>query len=179
MRNIQIFALAIGNVGGAQSSTTTHLTSATTSAIETSTPTVDTEALDAAGGIGNPDGFNFLGCFSSDRDFPSFTQAYSSKENDAYLCAETCLNANFFSLYNNKCYCSNELDLTTSPSVSTDQCDIACPGDANVSCGGLAAGSRVIRRQAALNVLLSVYVAASVSAGETGIIVKTDFAIDT
>ncbi|KAG5655205.1 hypothetical protein KAF25_010939 [Fusarium avenaceum] len=161
MRYTEILAIAIGNLAAAQ--LTTRFAGTIASTIETSTPTIGTEVLDTAGGIGTPDGFNFLGCFSSENGFPGFTQAYSSEENDAEICAETCLDNNFFGLYGNKCYCGSVLDPSSSPSVSADQCDIVCPGDANVSCGGFAAGTRVIRRQVDLNALLAIYVAVGVS----------------
>ncbi|KAM5526934.1 hypothetical protein FOXYSP1_20615 [Fusarium oxysporum f. sp. phaseoli] len=126
----------------------TRLTDTTTSAIKISTPTISTKALDAAG------------------------------ENNDNLYAEACFSASFFGLYDKKYYCGSDLELLTSPLVGAEQCGIACPGDADVSCSGLAAGSRFMRRQVDPSILLSVYVAVGVSVGETGIIVKTDFAID-
>ncbi|SCV57405.1 related to cornifin B [Fusarium fujikuroi] len=177
MRYTEIVVLAIGNLAAAQ--LTTRFPDTIASAIESSTLATGTEVPDAVGGIGTPDGFNFLGCFSSENGFPGFTQVYSSVDNDADLCAETCLGANFFGLYDKKCYCGSELNLITSPSVSADQCDIACPGDADVSCGGLAAGSRVIQRQVDISVLLSIYIAVGVSPGETDTAVKTDFGTET
>ncbi|KAK2673709.1 Carbohydrate-binding WSC [Fusarium oxysporum f. sp. vasinfectum] len=94
--------------------------------------------------------------------FPGFTQAYSSEENDSERCADACLGSNFFGLYDNSCYCGNTLDISTSPAVGTDQCDITCPGNSAEDCGGLSAGDRLMRRQVAVNVLLSVYVAVGV-----------------
>ncbi|KIL83593.1 hypothetical protein FAVG1_13188 [Fusarium avenaceum] len=161
MRYAEILAIAIGNLAAAQ--LTTRFADTIASTIEFSTPTIGTEAPDTAGGIGTPDGFNFLGCFSSENGFPGFTQAYDSEDNDAVLCAEACLDNDFFGLYDNKCYCGSELDPITSPSVIADQCDIVCPGDANVSYGGFTAGSRVMRRQVDLNILLTIYVAVGVS----------------
>ncbi|KAF5699515.1 cornifin B [Fusarium globosum] len=110
-------AIIIGNLAAAQ--LTTRFTDTTTSAIEIISATIGTRLPDAAG-IGTPDGFNFLGCFSSNNGFPGFTQVYSSEDNDADLCAETCLGANFFGLYDNKCYCGSELNLITSLSVAAD-----------------------------------------------------------
>ncbi|KAF4450093.1 hypothetical protein F53441_6737 [Fusarium austroafricanum] len=191
MRYTEILALAMGNVAAAQFSTT-RFVNTTTAAIETTTsaePITDslTETSTAAattttgaGGIGNPDGFNFLGCFSSENGFPGFTQAYSNEDNDSEQCAEACLGSNFFGLYDNSCYCGSELDLNTSPAVGTDQCDISCPGEPGESCGGLSAGSRVMRRQVDLNVLLSIYVAIGVNpGGETETVVNTDFVTET
>ncbi|EMT69798.1 hypothetical protein NOF04DRAFT_1363483 [Fusarium oxysporum II5] len=178
MRYTKIVAVDMGNVAGAQLSTT-RLADIIASTIEISTHAIGSEVPDAVGGIGTPDGFNFLGCFSSENDFPGFTQAYSSVDNDADLRAETCLDNNFFGLYDNKCYCRSELDPITSPSVSADQCDIVCPGDAEVSCGGYATGSSSMRRQIELNVLLSIYIAVSLSPDETDTGVNTDFGTET
>ncbi|CAF3487044.1 hypothetical protein SNK05_004595 [Fusarium graminearum] len=187
MRYSEILALAMGNLAAAQFNTMTF-SNTTTGAIETGTAT-DTETgtattgaagetTTAAGGIGNPDGFNFLGCFSSENGFPGFTQAYSDEENDSEKCADACLGSNFFGLYDNTCYCGSELDLSTSPAVSTDQCDIVCPGNDAENCGGLT-GNALMRRQVAVNVLLSIYVAVGVNPGETETVVNTDFITET
>ncbi|SPJ72609.1 related to cornifin B [Fusarium torulosum] len=194
MRYSEILALAMGNVAAAQF-TTTRFANTTTAAFETATATSGTATIGtettgtetsaaststAAGGIGSPDGFNFLGCFSGD-GFPGFSLAYSSADNDADLCAESCLGSSFFGLNDASCYCGNELDLSTSTSVSTDQCDIVCPGDDSENCGGLTSGSRIMRRQAIdINVLLSIYVAIGVNpGGETETVVNTDFVTET
>ncbi|RKK15970.1 hypothetical protein BFJ70_g2836 [Fusarium oxysporum] len=114
MRYTELLALAMGNLAAAQF-TTGRFSNTTTGAIETGTATTGTDVTGtetsgaatstSAGGIGNPDGFNFLGCFSSENGFPGFTQAYSSEENDSERCADACLGSNFFGLYDNSCYC--------------------------------------------------------------------------
>ncbi|WKT47322.1 Carbohydrate-binding WSC [Fusarium oxysporum f. sp. vasinfectum] len=177
-----------GNLAAAQF-TTGRFSNTTTGAIETGTATTGTDVTGtetsgaatstSAGGIGNPDGFNFLGCFSSENGFPGFTQAYSSEENDSERCADACLGSNFFGLYDNSCYCGNTLDISTSPAVGTDQCDITCPGNSDENCGGLGSGDRLMRRQVAVNVLLSVYVAIGVNPGETDTVINTDFVTET
>ncbi|EXA41235.1 hypothetical protein FOVG_09743 [Fusarium oxysporum f. sp. pisi HDV247] len=188
MRYTELLALAMGNLAAAQF-TTGRFSNTTTGAIETGTATTGTDVTGtetsgaatstSAGGIGNPDGFNFLGCFSSENGFPGFTQAYSSEENDSERCADACLGSNFFGLYDNSCYCGNTLDISTSPAVGTDQCDITCPGNSDENCGGLGSGDRLMRRQVAVNVLLSVYVAIGVNPGETDTVINTDFVTET
>ncbi|EKJ70279.1 hypothetical protein FPSE_09496 [Fusarium pseudograminearum CS3096] len=187
MRYSEILALAMGNLAAAQfntmtfsNSTTAPFETGTATDTETGTATTGTaaETTTAAGGIGNPDGFNFLGCFSSENGFPGFSQAYSSEDNDADLCAISCLGSNFFGLYDNTCYCGDTLDLSTSPSIATDQCDIACPGDDSQNCGGLS-GDALMRRQVSVNVLLSIYVAIGVNPGETDTVINTDFVTET
>src|SRR6478735_3124959 len=103
MRYTEILALAMGNVVAAQFDTTRFANTTTTEPqTETGTLTTDTATATttgaAGGGIGNPDGFNFLGCFSSENGFPSFSQAYSNEENDSEQCADACLGSNFFGL---------------------------------------------------------------------------------
>ncbi|RGP77449.1 neurofilament medium polypeptide [Fusarium longipes] len=180
MRYTEILALALGNVAAAQF-TTTRFANTTTEGFETGTATTDTagETTTAAtGGIGDPDGFNFLGCFSSENGFPGFVQAYSNEDNDAETCGDACLGSNFFGLYDNTCYCGSVLDLNTSPAVGTDQCDIVCPGNDNENCGGLS-GNALMRRQVGVNVLLSIYVAIGVNPGETDTVINTDFITET
>ncbi|GKU01231.1 neurofilament medium polypeptide [Fusarium langsethiae] len=187
MRYTEILALAMGNVAAAQfntmsfsNSTTAPVETGTSTGTETGTATTGTaaETTTAAGGIGNPDGFNFLGCFSSENGFPSFSQAYSNEENDADQCAEACLGSNFFGLYDNTCYCGSTLDLSTSPAVGTDECDIVCPGNDGENCGGLS-GNALMRRQVSVNVLLSIYAAVGVRPGETDTVINTDFVTET
>ncbi|KAK6715775.1 hypothetical protein SNK04_006729 [Fusarium graminearum] len=192
MRYTEVLALAMGNVVAAQF-TTTRFANTTTAAFETETATgtatIGTETTGtettaaststAAGGIGNPDGFNFLGCFS-DNGFPSFTLASTGEDNDADKCAEECAGSNFFGLFDDRCYCGSELDLDTANSVSTSECDIICPGDDSVNCGGRTSGSRVMRRQSVdINILLSIYVAIGVNPGETDTVINTDFITET
>ncbi|CVL07175.1 uncharacterized protein FMAN_15307 [Fusarium mangiferae] len=165
-------AIIIGNLAAAQ--LTTRFTDTTASAIGIISPTIGT-GLPHAAGVGTPDGFNFAGCFSSKNGFPSFTQAYTSKENDPNLYAKTCLGNNFFGLFGNKCYCGSELDLTTSISIRADLCNMACPGDADVSCGGFVEGSRVMQRQVDLNILLSIYIAVGMRLTAT----NSDFGTET
>ncbi|KAH6957098.1 hypothetical protein DER45DRAFT_615050 [Fusarium avenaceum] len=187
MRYTEILALAMGNVAAAQF-TTGRFANTSTIATGTETGTVDvTETATtgaaatttAAGGIGSPAGFNFLGCFSSENGFPGFSQASSSEENDSESCAESCLGSNFFGLYGNACYCGSVLDTSSSPAVSTGECDIVCPGNDAESCGGLGGNSRLMRRQLDLNILLSIYVAIGVNPGETDTITNTDFVTQT
>ncbi|KAM0345855.1 hypothetical protein ACHAPU_006209 [Fusarium lateritium] len=203
MRYTEIIALAMGNVAAAQF-TTGRFANTTTAAFETGTTLSGTETgttisgtetiasettgtettaaatTTAAGGIGNPDGFNFLGCFSGN-GFPTFSLAYSSDDNDADICGEACLGSNFFGVYDTSCYCGSELDLSISVSVGTDQCDVVCPGNDDENCGGLNSASRMMRRQSVdINVLLSIYVADGVDAGgETDTIVNIDFVTET
>ncbi|SPJ89759.1 related to cornifin B [Fusarium torulosum] len=193
MRYTEILALAMGNVAAAQfttarfANTSTVATGTETGTIsldvtETGTATSGTAAATttAAGGIGSPDGFNFLGCFSSENGFPGFTQSYSNEENDSETCAQACLGSNFFGLYGNACYCGSVLDTSSSPAVSSGECDITCPGNDAENCGGLNSGSRIMRRQVDINVLLSIYVAIGVNpGGETDTIINTDFVTQT
>ncbi|RGP80687.1 neurofilament medium polypeptide [Fusarium longipes] len=194
MRYTDILALTMGNVVAAQQFTTTRFANTTTSAFETETATSGTVTIGtettgtettaaststAAGGIGSPAGFNFLGCFSGN-GFPTFTLAYSNEKNDADECAAACAGSNFFGLNDESCYCGSELDLESSTAVSTDECDIVCPGDDSVNCGGLNSGSRIMRRQNVdINVLLSIYAAIGVNPGETDTVTNTDFITQT
>ncbi|RBR23242.1 uncharacterized protein FIESC28_03984 [Fusarium coffeatum] len=181
MRYTEIIALAMGNVAAAQFTTGRFSNETTTTEAQTETGTITgtaTATATGAGGIGNPTGFNFLGCFSSENGFPGFTQAYSSEENDSERCADSCLGSNFFGLYDNSCYCGSELDLNTSPAVGSDQCDIVCPGNDDENCGGLS-GDALMRRQVSINVLLSIYVADGVNPGDRETITNTDFVTET
>ncbi|KAF4968843.1 hypothetical protein FSARC_3872, partial [Fusarium sarcochroum] len=157
-----------------ETETETETGTATTGTDMTTTTGTETATATATGDL---NGFNFLGCYSSDNGFPGFSQVYSSEDNDPQECTAACVGSNFAGLYDNSCYCGNELDASAAPAGS---CDIVCPGDDNEICGGLDDSTRMMRRQVAVNVLLSIYIAADVDiGGETNTVSVTDFVTET
>ncbi|RFN50428.1 neurofilament medium polypeptide [Fusarium flagelliforme] len=191
MRYTDVLALAMGQMVAAQTNTFTTFRFGGGNGTTTETATIGTETTGtettgaattttgAAGGIGNPAGFNFLGCFSGN-GFPGFALAYNSEDNDSDECAEKCAGSSFFGLNDGSCYCGSELDLDLVSSVSTDLCDIICPGDDSENCGGMITGSRIMRRQSVdINILLSIYVAIGVNPGATDTVINTDIITQT
>ncbi|EEU39945.1 uncharacterized protein NECHADRAFT_104286 [Fusarium vanettenii 77-13-4] len=120
-------------------------------------------------------GFVFFGCTGSSAGFPTFVLGLSSPQMDIDLCSSTCQGSNYFGVYDTDCYCGEEIDEDNTDIVSSDQCDIECPGDDSQNCGGDAPATRRSRIQARQNVpnsiRLTVYISAEFAGPGTSIFV--------
>ncbi|RTE70131.1 hypothetical protein BHE90_015477 [Fusarium euwallaceae] len=187
MRYTEILALAMGNLAAAQFSTTQFTNSSSiatstepatdtaTSASSSSTSTAEPSHPDT---VGN---FRFLGCIGSDDGFPTFILAADSEDNTLESCAAACEGSNYFGTYDNTCYCGVTLNVATTDILSSDACDISCPGDETQACGGIRSSSRLRRRQSVdISVLLSIYISIDFNPdGTTDTVTNTVTAVET
>ncbi|CAM1511552.1 Fc.00g090650.m01.CDS01 [Cosmosporella sp. VM-42] len=118
--------------------------------------------------IGN---HSYLGCFGSSSGFQTFDLADQNGQMTLEKCVEACNGATYAGVFENKCYCAEDLDADTRAVAGQNACDHACPGDPSEFCGGLV-GMRnstarrfLVRRDAPSTYLLSVY--ADVSDNDT------------
>ncbi|PQK09821.1 hypothetical protein BB8028_0002g01450 [Beauveria bassiana] len=84
----------------------------------------------------NLNDFSYLGCFGSSSDFKSFTKVADSPDMNLNKCTVLCNGKKYAGVFETACYCASELDADTR--VSTDACDLPCPGDSTQLCGGRA-----------------------------------------
>ncbi|PMB71164.1 Endo-1,3(4)-beta-glucanase [Beauveria bassiana] len=84
----------------------------------------------------NLNDFSYLGCFGSSSDFKSFTKVADSPDMNLNKCTVLCNGKKYAGVFETACYCASELDADTR--VSTDACDMPCPGDSTQLCGGRA-----------------------------------------
>ncbi|KAF1737904.1 Endo-1,3(4)-beta-glucanase [Beauveria bassiana] len=82
----------------------------------------------------NLNDFSYLGCFGSSSDFKSFTKVADSPDMNLNKCTVLCNGKKYAGVFETACYCASELDADTR--VSTDACDLPCPGDSTQLCGG-------------------------------------------
>jgi hypothetical protein len=81
--------------------------------------------------------FSFQGCYY-DAVNPRALSAYTTAADNMTIeaCAATCASYEYFGLeYARECFCSNTLDMTSTPQAATD-CNMVCSGSGTQVCGG-------------------------------------------
>ncbi|KKY17376.1 hypothetical protein UCRPC4_g05620 [Phaeomoniella chlamydospora] len=110
---------------------------------------------------GNPSAigdYEYYGCYGSSSNFTSFNliATESSMSNDR--CVSLCSGSPFAGTYQNSCYCGSSVDNSTTP-VSSESCNIPCPGSSGETCGGNSTTTLSRFRRAVPNTyLLSLYI---------------------
>ncbi|KAK8028705.1 WSC domain [Apiospora marii] len=180
------------------SSATVSTASPNATSIATSLPSVDTTALPSpgstrtitlttatpssvptksGGGLSDPsmiNGYTLLGCFGSSSGYPTWSSAADFATMDNEACVASCAGRKYSGVFATTCYCADNLG--DASAVENAQCERACPGNPNESCGGLVKGTNnrpsippsntttanntslpLSRRAAPANILLTVY----------------------
>ncbi|KAK8128205.1 hypothetical protein PG984_009313 [Apiospora sp. TS-2023a] len=149
------------------STRTITLTTATPSSVPTK----------SGGGLSDPsmiNGYTLLGCFGSSSGYPTWSSAADFATMDNEACVASCAGRMYSGVFATTCYCAD--NLVDASAVENAQCDRACPGNPNESCGGLVKGTnnrttiplsnatavnntslRLSRRAVPANILLTVY----------------------
>ncbi|KAM5348212.1 hypothetical protein ACJ41O_008036 [Fusarium nematophilum] len=152
--------------------TTTTLTRSSTIFITipgqgTSSPTIRPLPVDGSGASANPDrigDYSYIGCFGSRTGFQTFDETAQSDEMTLERCIRACRGKTYIGVFQESCYCADNLDADTRAVADESDCDRPCPGNEEQFCGGLVAQSirssapeSPIRRDAPSNILLTVY----------------------
>ncbi|KAF4437794.1 hypothetical protein F53441_12935 [Fusarium austroafricanum] len=154
--NVSSTAARSDSSSDADTTTTTMTSWSTTTTTEFPTPSTSD-----AGFPNSTDGFTFFGCLSSTTGFPTFELAGSSGTMDLGICALGCVGRAFFGVYGSDCYCGDEVVHDDNSLVSSDECDLHCPGNFWEFCGGQnRQGSLRARQAIPSNRLLTVYTSA-------------------
>ncbi|KAK7956755.1 uncharacterized protein PG986_005977 [Apiospora aurea] len=149
-----------------------------TRTITLTTATASSVPTKSGGGLSDPatiNGYTLLGCFGSSSGYLTWSSAaeYATMDNEA--CVASCAGRKYSGVFATTCYCADTLGDTSA--VENAQCDRACPGNPNESCGGLVKGTKMppsnstmptsnstvaglrplSRRAAPANILLTVY----------------------
>ncbi|KAI8711820.1 hypothetical protein NCS52_01446300 [Fusarium sp. LHS14.1] len=98
------------------------------SAVETST-----EAA-AASNLPLIEAYEFVGCLGSRQGYPTFSELLTDPEMTTSRCVELAAGRKYVGLYFRSCYVADEL--TDTGFVQNGQCDLPCPGDPGLFCGG-------------------------------------------
>ncbi|KAF7555181.1 hypothetical protein G7Z17_g2373 [Cylindrodendrum hubeiense] len=153
------------STSGTTESTSIPSTSNTETTTETQTSSsISTTESSAATNLPRIASFRFSGCLGSAQGYPSFTEVGKDAEMVPSLCLSIAVGHKYIGVINDTCYAADSLDETAF--VGTGQCDIRCPGDDTLFCGGLieAPGGEKVRRSsqhygrdAPADVLLTLY----------------------
>ncbi|UPK99639.1 hypothetical protein LCI18_010574 [Fusarium solani-melongenae] len=114
--------------------TVAPLPSSASTASETST-----EAA-AASNLPSIEDYEFVGCLGSRQSYPTFEELLTDPEMTTARCIELAVGRKYVGLYFRSCYVADEL--TDTGLVQNGQCDLPCPGDPGLFCGGNAVDRR-------------------------------------
>ncbi|KAK8051425.1 hypothetical protein PG993_002810, partial [Apiospora rasikravindrae] len=150
-----------------------------TRTITLTTATASSVPTKSGGGLSDPatiNGYTLLGCFGSSSGYSTWSAAADFVTMDNEACVASCAGRKYSGVFATTCYCADSIGDTSA--VENAQCDRACPGNPNQSCGGLVKGTKMppsnstmpanngtaaalrslSRRAAPANILLTVYV---------------------
>ncbi|KAJ4108929.1 hypothetical protein NW765_003807 [Fusarium oxysporum] len=104
--------------------------------------------------------FKFFGCLGSAAGYPSFGLIGEGPDMTTAECARLGRGRAYIGIYQRSCYAADTLD--SAEIVTNGRCDLPCPGDPDLFCGGViltdsSLGSRLRRRDAPPGILLTLY----------------------
>ncbi|KAF5712282.1 MUC1-extracellular alpha-1 4-glucan glucosidase [Fusarium mundagurra] len=100
--------------------------------------------------------YAFTGCLKSLEGYPSFKEVATDPDMTTRKCVDLAVGSEYIGVYQETCYKADVLDDTEF--VADARCDLPCPGDATLFCGGiLRSGQKLLHRAIAPNHLLTLY----------------------
>ncbi|KAI7769124.1 hypothetical protein LZL87_000671 [Fusarium oxysporum] len=104
--------------------------------------------------------FKFFGCLGSAAGYPSFGLIGEGPDMTTAECARLGRGRAYIGIYQRSCYAADTLD--SAETVTNGRCDLPCPGDPGLFCGGViltdsSPDSRLRRRDAPPGILLTLY----------------------
>ncbi|RGP67346.1 hypothetical protein FSPOR_6106 [Fusarium sporotrichioides] len=109
--------------------------------------------------IGN---FRFFGCLGSPDGYPSFELIGETPDMTTEDCVRLGTGRAYIGIYQRSCYAADTLD--SADTVTNGRCDLPCPGDPGLFCGGVVdpelrfrSRGRLSRRDAPPGILLTLY----------------------
>ncbi|KAF4344769.1 hypothetical protein FBEOM_1311 [Fusarium beomiforme] len=104
--------------------------------------------------------FKFIGCLGSPAGYPSFDLIGKGSDMTTAECVRLGRGRAYIGIYQRSCYAADTLD--SSETVTNGRCDLPCPGDQGLFCGGVvftnsSPESRLRRRDAPPGILLTLY----------------------
>ncbi|KAF5703062.1 hypothetical protein FMUND_13176 [Fusarium mundagurra] len=141
----------------------TSFSDATTStAQETLSPATSTAATSSAipSNLAVIGTFKFFGCLGSAAGYPSFDLIGEGPDMTTAECVRLGKGRAYIGIYQRSCYAADTLD--SAETVTNGRCDLPCPGDPGLFCGGViltdsSPDSRLVRRDAPHGILLTLY----------------------
>ncbi|KAH7209938.1 hypothetical protein DER44DRAFT_864616 [Fusarium oxysporum] len=100
--------------------------------------------------------YSFVGCLGSLEDYPTFTEVLTDPLMTTRQCIALAAGRKYIGIYQRSCYAADSL--TGAGLVVSDSCDLLCPGDPSLFCGGNVRRN-VLRRSIPSDRLLTLYAA--------------------
>ncbi|KAF4438919.1 hypothetical protein FACUT_4547 [Fusarium acutatum] len=134
----------------------------TSTAQDTPSPATSTAATSSAvpSNLAVIGTFKFFGCLGSAAGYPSFDLIGEGSDMTTAECARLGKGRACIGIYERSCYAAATLD--SAETVTNGRCDLPCPGDPGLFCGGViltdsSPDSRLRRRDAPPSILLTLY----------------------
>ncbi|KAI1036853.1 hypothetical protein LB503_002900 [Fusarium chuoi] len=134
----------------------------TSTAQDTSSPATSTVATSSSvpSNLAVIGTFKFFGCLGSAAGYPSFGLIGEGPDMTTAECARLGRGRAYIGIYQRSCYAADTLD--SAETVTNGRCDLPCPGDPGLFCGGViltdsSPDSRLRRRDAPPGILLTLY----------------------
>ncbi|KAH7165049.1 hypothetical protein DER46DRAFT_662164 [Fusarium sp. MPI-SDFR-AT-0072] len=100
--------------------------------------------------------YTFTGCLRSLEGYPSFTEVATDPEMTTRKCVDLAFGSEYVGVYKESCYKADLLSDTEF--ISDTRCDLPCPGDPTLICGGNFRGrKKLLHRAIAPDHLLTLY----------------------
>ncbi|KAF5697378.1 hypothetical protein FGLOB1_12805 [Fusarium globosum] len=110
--------------------------------------------------------YAFTGCLKSLEGYPSFKEVATDPKMTTGKCVDLASGSKYIGVYQETCYKADLLDDTEL--IMDASCDLPCPGDRTLFCGGiLRSDQRILHRAIAPNRLLTLYSKAASSSDTT------------
>ncbi|KLO95471.1 uncharacterized protein LW93_8011 [Fusarium fujikuroi] len=110
--------------------------------------------------------YAFTGCLKSLESYPSFKEVATDPKMTTGKCVDLASGSKYIGVYQETCYKADLLDDTEF--IKDASCDLPCPGDRTIFCGGILRSDQKLRHRAiAPNRLLTLYSKAASSSDTT------------
>ncbi|KAF5624808.1 extracellular alpha-1 4-glucan glucosidase [Fusarium tjaetaba] len=134
--------------------TTAFQTSVANPTTASASTTVSTTSSSASN-VPYVDMYDYLGCLESQEEFPSFTEIATASDMTVEKCIEIGSGSQYIGVHRRSCYKADNLSGTDFTADS--KCNIRCPGDSTVLCGGDNNAQTRRRRSIPSNFFLTLY----------------------
>ncbi|KAJ3523119.1 hypothetical protein NM208_g12574 [Fusarium decemcellulare] len=130
------------------SAPTTSLPSGSRTVPESSSTSTTATTSATASNLPRIGQYEFVGCLGSSEGYPTFDLVGSGPDLTTVDCISLGEGRAYIGIFNRSCYAADSLSFTAL--VGTGSCDIPCPGDPGLFCGGLVDPNRPLAKRSEL-----------------------------
>ncbi|KAF4472756.1 hypothetical protein FALBO_341 [Fusarium albosuccineum] len=126
----------------------TSVSSGSSTLPESSSTSTEATASASASNLPRIGQYEFVGCLGSSEGYPTFDLVGSGPDLTTVDCISLGEGRAYIGIFNRSCYAADSLSFTAL--VGTGSCDIPCPGDPGLFCGGFVDPTRTLAKRSEL-----------------------------